>query len=320
MKKPASPILSRTAWVATAVAAVLAAGGGWLLTRPTPPLAITAPSPPAAGMPERPGVEEKAEAKAEVAATPAEAHPPQGQASMPIQNRLIEIDLRKVQRVLGGNGSPDDAREAARTLSMCKGAKGALDFAYKMRDQGDATWREIQKRGGFSAEKYIEAAEDAMRRCQLFDAATLARRGELLKRAYDGGAKDTALDYLIWLNAESGQAVDPELLGKLQRDARRSAEDGNFEALVVLSQAFNPKLGVTLMQRQAYLEARFLIEAETGGQALAAASRKSIEDFEKGMSQWSPMPRALSAEEQREADALTERVVGAWRKHQGSGG
>jgi len=321
MKKP--PIPSRASWIAGAAAVVLTAFAVWLLNRPEGPLVATTASPPAAGTLARPSIEAKAEAtdaKPEVVAAPAGAEPPLGRPSRGMQNHFIDIEPRKVQLALEGNGSPEDAREAAKILSICKGASGALEFAYKMRDQGDATWRELQERTGVSSQKFIEGSEDGMRRCQVFDDTTLARRGELLKRAYEGGAKDVALDYLVWLNAESKQAVDPELLGKVQRDARRSAEDGKFEDLVVLSQTFQPRLGVTLVQRQAYLEARFLIEAETGGQAMAAASRSSMENFEKEMSKWIPVPRALSAEEQREADALTERVVGAWRKRQGSGG
>lgn len=237
-----------------------------------------------------------------------------------MQNHSIDLDLRKVQLGLEGNGSPEDAREAAKVISICKGAKAAVDMAYNLRDQSNTAWREIEKRTGASSAKFIEASEDTMRRCQAFDDATLARRGELLRRAYEGGAKDVALDYLIWLNGEGKQTVNPELLGKLQREARQSAEDGNFEALVVFSNGFNRTLGATPVQWQAYKEALFRIETEMSGPEVAKAGRDARENFEKTLSQWGPAPPALSAEQQREADALTERVVGAWRKRQGRGG
>jgi hypothetical protein len=317
MKKRSRRIPSRTVCIAGVVAVVVATFAVWLLNRPTATVATPVESHPAE-VPDRPSVEAKAEAKLKATAAPVEL--PFGMPSLAMHNQSTDIEPRKVQLALEGNGSAEDAREAAKILSICKGANAALDFAYKMRDQGDTTWRELQKRTGVSAEKYIEASEDTMRRCQVFDTATLARRGELLKRAYDGGAPDAALDYLLWLNAENKQAVDPELLGKVQRDLRRDAEDGNFEALVALSQTFDPKLGASLVQRQAYKEARFRILAETAGTAAAMESRNAMENFERATSRWSPPPRALSAEDQREAEALTQRVVDAWRKHQPSGG
>jgi hypothetical protein len=74
------------------------------------------------------------------------------------------------------------------------------------------------------------------------------------------------------------------------------------------------------VQRQAYKNAWLSIQAETSGPAMAQASRDSMENLEKMMSQWGAALPALTAQEQREADALTERVVGAWRKRQGRGG
>lgn len=302
--------------VAGAIVLALAVGGGWLLAKPMAPTELASSSPPAAVL-EPP---QRMEAKVEPASAPASTEmSSERTATKGVAPQLPEIDLRKVQLALAGNTSPADAWQAASILSICQGANMTADMAYKLRDQGDATWRQLEKHTGFTAEKFIEASQDTVRRCQVFDAATLARRGELLKRAYEGGVRDAALDYLIWLRTENKRAVDPALLSELQRDARRSAEDGNFAALVVLSQTFDPTLGVTLVQRQAYKEARFLIEAETSGQAVATVSREATEKFEQAMSQWSPAPRALSANEQREADSLTASVVAAWRKHRGHG-
>lgn len=315
-KKPATASRRFAIGAAGAGVLALAAGGGWLLNKPAAPTE-PATSSPLAHVLEQPL---SMEGKIEPAAPPASAELPSRQTAAGVPSKQPEIDLRKVQLALEGNTSPADARQAASILSICQGANAAADMAYKLRDQGDATWRQLEKHTGFSAEKFIEVSQDTVRRCQVFDAATLARKGELLKHAYEGGAKDAALDYLVWLRAENKRAVDPALLSELQRDARRSAEDGNFEALVVFSQTFDPTLGITLVQRQAYKEARFLIEAETSGQAMATASREAMEKFEKAMTQWSPAPRTLSAEEQREADSVTARVLAAWRKHHGRGG
>ena len=50
------------------------------------------------------------------------------------------------------------------------------------------------------------------------------------------------------------------------------------------------------------------------------ASRISMADMEKLMGQWGAAPPALSADQQREADALTAQVIDAWRKRQGKRG
>jgi hypothetical protein len=319
-KKRAVANRSLVAWAAVAIALLLAAGAGWSLktsTTPTAPInadVSLADSSLSASKPERRSTE-VATAPATVPGARASVEIPPGVAS----HQVPEIDLRKVQQALEATASPVAAREAASILNICKGANLAAEFAYNQRDHGDATWREQEKRTGVSSEKFIAAAEDTLRRCQVFDSATLARRGELLKRAYEGGVKEAALEYLLWLRTESKQALNPELLGKLQRDTRLSAEDGNFEALMTLSQIFDPTLGVSLMQREAYKEARFLILGETSGNAAATAARAAMEDFEKTMSRWTPAPRALNPQEQLEANALAERVLAAWRKNQNGG-
>jgi hypothetical protein len=317
-KEPSAPNRGCTAWAAGAIALVLAAGGGWLLNRATDAPALAA-GPPAASV-RRMLEPPLTEAKAEVAAAPASAAAPVARPSLRMPTQLTADELRNVQLALEGSASPADTWEAARILSICKGVDGAVESVYRLRDHADTGWRLLEQSPGFRTDKLIAEMQNAQRRCQIFDAATLARRGELLKRAYEGGAKDAALDYLLWLNAESKQTVNPELLGKLQREARQTAEDGDFKALVVYSHAFDPKLGATPVQRQAYKEAWLRVQTEMSGPAMAQASRDSIENLEKMMSQSGAAPPALSAEQQREADALTERVVGAWRKRQDRGG
>jgi hypothetical protein len=68
------------------------------------------------------------------------------------------------------------------------------------------------------------------------------------------------------------------------------------------------------MQRQAYKAAWLRILAEMAGPAATQESRDSMENLEKMMRQGRWAPPALSAGEQREADALTERVGDAWRR------
>jgi hypothetical protein len=210
--------------------------------------------------------------------------------------------------------------EAAMMLSACQGADAAEESLYALRDQPSPVWQLLEKSPGFSNDEQIKQQQDFQRRCQVFDAATLARRGELLKGAYEGGAKDSALPYLQWLNA-SKQEVNPELRGKLQREARQAVEEGDLMALAQYMYAFNPApLGITEVQRQAYKEAWFTIQGETSGAAMETASRTSMDSTEKMMAQWGALPPPLSPEQQREADALAKQVVDAWRKRQGKGG
>jgi hypothetical protein len=179
----------------------------------------------------------------------------------------------------------------------------------------------MKNMSGASSEEVLAKAQDLQRRCQVFGPATLARRGELLKRAYEGGASDSALPYLQWLNRNGGQKVDPELLSKLQREARRMPEDGDLMALTAYAHAFNPAaLGVTPAQRQGYKEAWFRIQGEISGPESEKLSRASMENLEKIVNRSEGSSQALTAEQQREADALTARIVEAWRKRRSKAG
>lgn len=227
--------------------------------------------------------------------------------------------MRKVEMALQGRATPSEALEAAQMLSACQGAELAVDSMYKERDQPSPVWQQLQKSPGFSSAEQITLQQDFQRRCQVFDAATLARRGELLKIAYEGGAKDSALPYLQWIN-EGKQEVNAELRSKLQREARQTVEQGDFLGLTQYSFAFNPTpLGITEMQRQAYKEAWLRIQGETSGAEMEKAARIMMDDTEKNMSRWGALPPPLAADQQREADALAAKVVAAWRKRQGKG-
>lgn len=315
-----NPPSRRAAWVASAVALVLAVGGGWLLSRSAdaPRPAAGAPAPSAPGMLGLPHIV----AKAEAAATPLPAA--SGTAPTPVAQPLDSFAdaLRKVQLTLQSPATPKEMLEAATILAGCKGADAAVVQLYALRDQPDPKTKPLEKSLGYSSDKALEQQQDIQRRCQVFDAATLARRGELLKGAYEGGANGSALPYLNWLNSDEGKRqANPELLGKLKREGRQSAEDGDISALGQYSLPFSTStFGITEVQRQAYREAGLRIDRETLGAEVEKASRIWSDDFEKKMAQWGGMPPPLSPEQQREADALATKVVDAWRKRQGKGG
>ncbi|MBW8843857.1 MAG: hypothetical protein JF607_02615 [Burkholderiales bacterium] len=219
-----------------------------------------------------------------------------------------------MQRALEEGATPAQARKAAEVLARCEHANDEIEFAYGVRDQGGPLRQTFEKNPGFNMDQWIKEKQDVQRRCQFFDAATLARRGDFLKRAYEGELPGMALEYLLWLNAHANQAAaTPELLGKLQREVRQTAEDGDLETLSTYIYSFGA-LGETAMQRQAYKEAWLRILIEMSGPAATKESRDSMENVEKMMRQGRWAPPALSVDEQREADALTERVVDAWRK------
>jgi len=322
--KPAAQVagspsaLIRIASIVGAVAVALGAGV-WLLndqaptpTPPPQPLPVPPAAWPQASLP-RPVLE----AKAEPATQPASAAAPPPSLRTPPSP---SDELGTVLFALEPGAAPSDARKAATILARCEGANTAVQFALSLRDPGSPAREQFDKIPGFDVERWIKDAQDTQKRCQPFDTATLARRGELLKRAYEGGAPGVAFDYLLWLNANPNQAVAPDMLGKLQREVRHDAEEGDFETLLLYNHAFVSTLGATAVQRRAYKEALFRIQTEMSGPEAAKASRDSMEDVEKMLGQQGLGPPALSTDEQREANALAERVVAAWRKRRSEGG
>jgi hypothetical protein len=314
----------RVVGIAIGLALVLAAGAGWLKSRPTDAPARTAGESAAAPAPYEPL---RPEAKAEAAAAPPSAAAPLAASSPgaglppPAPRGTPADELRKVQMALQGGATPKEMLAAATLLSACPHADQAVEAMYHVRDQPTPEMQALNKATGLRPNDMIAQQQDLQRRCQAFDAATLARSGELFKRAYDGGAEGSALPYLQWLNGEGKREANPELLARLQREARQSAEDGDFMALNAYSLAFDPApLGATPLQRQAYKEAFLRIQAEMGGPAMEKAMRGMIENVEKSIVPWGAAPPPLGADQQREADALARRVVDAWRKRQSQGG
>lgn len=226
-------------------------------------------------------------------------------------------ELSKVGPALDGRLSADETLKAAKALLACKGADGAVATMFNMRDQASPQWKAFEKIPGAQMNDVLVRAQELQRLCQAFDAATVARTGELFARAHAGGAKGSALHYLQSLQGERDSTARPELISQLQQEGREAAESGDLEALTVYSHSFDASLGATEVQRRAYKEAWLRIQSETVGPALERASRESIENVEKLMSQFGNRP-PLTAEQQRESDALAAQVVAAWRKRKSS--
>jgi hypothetical protein len=292
---------------------MLAAGIGWWLSRPAelPPAVAAAPN----TVPLRAGP--TADPPAPIPSTPAAAAPPPNASDPPRASGLAlpttppADDLHMVLQALDG-GTPREALDAAYFLALCPHRQQIVDAMTMTRDHPE--WRQA----GASVQNLdadIAREQDLQRRCQYVDAAMLARTGELFWKAYEGGAPGALMAYLSWLGGAGRQEANPELLTKLQREARQSAEDGDVTMLLAYAYTWNPApLGASPMQRQAYKEAWLRITGELSGDAAAQASRASMDSFEQTFG-----VRPLSPEQQREADALTKQVVDNWRKRQGKG-
>lgn len=223
--------------------------------------------------------------------------------------------LRKVQQALNG-GSPDEVLAAAATLQHCSTASKGPDALFAIRDQPDQLAPPIKKMledmggGAGVTNEQIAFAQREQRRCQVFDAATMSRRGELYQRAYEGGAAGSAIAYLQWLQDPIEHKVtDPALIAKLQADARKAAEAGDSNSLMAFAMnGSDGAYGTTPTQRLAYKNAWLAIQEER-----APGSSKGMEkmiDAVAGMIPQTP----LSAAQQREAATLTQQVVDAWRR------
>lgn len=248
---------------------------------------------------------------------------PQGRAAVPffpLKDSAGEA-LRKVQLALSG-GNADDALRAALALADCVHASRVVDALFTVRDQQrdvpGVIRQMVDDPSGVTHEK-IEQAQQEQRRCQVFDASTLARRGELFQKAYVGGAQGSALPYLQWLQSvdevpdRAWGKDEPALVAKLQAEVRSAAESGDMTLLPVFAFAdvdAERQLGITPMQRQAFKEAWLLLLADgvPGG---------SVAQLRKDLDAQFATPAPLTAAQQSEADALTKRVVDAWRRSNG---
>jgi hypothetical protein len=223
--------------------------------------------------------------------------------------------LRKVQLGLGG-GSAQEALEAANVLQNCVQATSAAAGLQATRDDPSILPPSVKKflrsLGGLTNEKLLDGARNDERRCQVFDEATLARRGELFQKAYEGGAPGAAMAYLTWLGNDGKADADPAVVERLQADVRRLAESGDFGTLA--SFAFMPDAqayGASRVDREAY-KAAWLRIVDDSGAGGSTSSRELIEKLER----FSKLP-PLTAEQQSEAAALAQKIYDNYHRRSG---
>jgi hypothetical protein len=318
----------RLAWIAAAVL-LLAALGGWWWLRPVaePVMPAAAPAMPAtvvaaAYVAAAPAVPPSSPAAVRAVPAPVAASKPPVQALPKLSSQGFADAIRQTQIALQGPASPKQLLQAAQTLGACKWADEVVKALYNARDQGDAGVKRVAQITGLSVESQIELFQGNQRLCQVFDQATLARQGELLKAAYDSGEKEAAGPYLLWLQTEGRQVANPALLERVQRGLLAVAEGGDFTALIQFSTPFSAhaqSMGITETQRQGFNEAVRQIQVEIMGAEAAKALLTSTAELEAKYRILEATP-PLTPEQRAEAEALAARVVNAWRKRQGKGG
>ncbi|WP_329719790.1 hypothetical protein [Ideonella sp.] len=235
----------------------------------------------------------------------------------PFANESSAELLRKVQ--LGfGSGSAQEAQEAASVLQFCAQAGKVAESLHAARDtlsiMPAAIRKFVNSFGGISNEQ-IDRAQSDGRRCQVFDEATLARRGELFQKAYEGGAPGAAMSYLIWLSHDGKAEADPAVVDRLQADVRQLAERGDLGTLTALAFSVDPRpLGMNRIEREACKQAWLRIVGD-GNPGSAESNGALIAKLER-FSNATP----LTAEQLREAQALADQLVDAHRRQRGNGG
>jgi len=299
---------------AIATAALLAIAGTvwwqWPVDKPAAAAAATREAPPpvaetvAAQAPDAP----PAVASAAASAGPVPKDPFDSESSADLQ--------RKVQ--MGFGGGPDEALAAANALQACAHAAGAADAMFTTRDNQSLLPAAVRKflasLGGVTNDQ-IARAQRQESRCQVFDSATLARRGELFQKAYEGGAPGAAMAYLTWLTYDGKEGADPAVVESLQAQVRQSAQGGDFGTLAVFAFSTDAQgYGTSASEREAYRQAwlRIVDEANPGS---AASSRELIAKLQR----FSRTP-PLTEQQQLEAKALAQQVYEAFRRRQQNGG
>lgn len=300
--------------LALTVVALLAAGWLWWRGSAEAPASVAA-----AGMPEAwRSADDAGDAPppAPVQPSSAASAAPTKPVHGPFENESAADLLRKVQ-VGFGDGSAQQALEAANVLQFCAHAEKAADAMRTTRGivslLPEALQEFLGSLGGITDEQVERAQHDA-RRCQVFDDAALARRGELLKKAHEGGAQGAAMALLNWFNQDGKADADPALVGKLQAEVRQAALDGDFGTLAAFAFMVDAQpYGASPTEREAYKQAWLRI-ADDGGPGNSAQSRALIEKLEK-LSMLAP----LTAAQQREAEALAQQLYDAHRRRQQEG-
>lgn len=308
--------MSKGPWLAAGAVALVAAG--WTYLQPSDSASTTTAPIPSPEVPPR-AVDTPAAPtpvslpSARPAASAAAAAPP---PTGPLANDSPAELLRKVQ--LGfGSGNALQAQEAANVLQFCAQAGNAAENLHAARDSLSimpaALRKFIDSFGGISNEQ-IDRAQSDGRRCQVFDEATLARRGELFQKAYEGRAPGASMAYVIWLGHDGKAGADPAVVDKLQADVRQLAERGDLGTLTTLAFSVDPQpLGMSRIEREACKQAWLRIVGE-GNPGSAASSGQLIAKLER-FSSGTP----LTPEQLREAQALADKIFDAHKRRDGGG-
>ena len=303
--------MKKGSWLA--VVAVVALGAGWLAWRASPSEArASAPAgalPAAAGPGALPPPVPSPARVASAEAKPAAAAP-NSPASAPPRDSAADL-LRKVQ--VGLDGSAIQSLEAANVLQSCAHAAESAEGMRSARELWSMVPAFIKKfvdsLGGISDEQ-VERAQDDARRCQVFDEATLARRGELFRKAYEGGAPASAVPYLIWLTHDGQGQADAATTAQLQAEVRNLAQAGDFATLAAFAFTVEPQTyGASPVEREAYKQAWLRIIRD-GDPAVAASNAELIAKLER-LSRASP----LTAQQQQQAQAMAQKVYDSYRQH-----
>lgn len=222
-------------------------------------------------------------------------------------NAPPEAVLRVRQALEGGD--PGAAMEAAAILTQCAHVEAQVNTTFAARDQQSPALMRALNWMGARIEHAIVAAMTVQRHCQMFDAPTIARRGDLYRRAYEGQVQGAAIGYLRWLRESGRFDAEGSLVGKLQGELRTAAEAGDTEVLMAYALAFDlPDLGITPVEKEAYKQAWLRIQAQVPAEAAAPAVLRALPDIMDKLSSNVP----LNAEQKSKADDLANRVLAAY--------
>jgi hypothetical protein len=312
----ATPRVSRGLVGAAMAGAAAVAGTVWLYAWTSPDDGVAARPAAAVAAAVRPSAPARAVDKAP-AAPPSAASAIAKAASVfavpPVESAAES--LRKVQLGLSG-GSAQDALVAAITLESCVHADEAANSLVQGRSpQGElpAPVKKLMDSLGPISDAQIARAQADQRRCQAFDAATLARRGELYQKAYDGGAQGAAISYLTWLtHGAAKDQADPDTIDRVRAAVRAdalAADLGTLANFVYGGRYTADAAGAGPEQVQAYREAYYrIIDEGMPGQSSAARTLVA------NLAALGPPEPALSARQQHDAETLARRIVDAWHR------
>jgi hypothetical protein len=301
--------------------AVGAASAAWVAMHRASGSSAAAGTPADAATPRAAGVSAPAPLQTAVATAPSSAAAVLAAASAlpgpPVESAAES--LRKVQLAWSGGSAQDDL-VAAITLESCAHADKTASDLVQGRDA--VKWlppelKKILEKLPTVTDEAIARAQREQRRCQVFDAAALASRGELYRKAFEGGAEGAALPYLRWLATDgAADKPAPELTARLQAGVRADAQAADLSTLAAFAYGgkyTTEQAGADRVQAGAYKEAYLRIVGE-GSPAQAASAR----DMVSNLSLLAPAEPAMTAQQQQQADALARQVVDAWHRRRHS--